>query len=88
MAGDRLPDILLQQSSPTTRREYCYSPFRYPGGKTWLTPFIARWLADKVDCIVEPFTGGGNVSIAALSLDLAGLRFWLSGIRGSQLSGK
>jgi DNA adenine methylase len=75
MAGNRLHGLLHHQSSLTTRREHCYSPFRYPGGKTWLTPLIVRWLAGKVDCIVEPFTGGGNVSIAALSLDLAGFAF-------------
>lgn len=57
--------------SLTAKREHFFSPFRYPGGKTWLTPFIIRWLSPTVDCIVEPFTGGGNVSIAAVSLDLA-----------------
>src|SRR3954453_16467871 len=37
------------------------SPFRYPGGKTWLVPYIRSWLTSKkaVPCIlVEPFAGG------------------------------
>ena len=57
--------------SLATKRVHCFSPFRYPGGKTWLTPFVVRWLSPKVDYIVEPFTGGGNVSIAAISFNLA-----------------
>ena len=59
--ADSLAPIFL-----ATKRAHCFSPFRYPGGKTWLTPFIIRWLSPKVGCIVEPFTGGGNVSIAAI----------------------
>lgn len=42
------------------------SPFRYPGGKTWLVPRIRQWLARQsvrgVE-FIEPFVGGGIVSL-------------------------
>jgi DNA adenine methylase len=53
------------------------SPFRYPGGKTWLVPRIRRWLASlpsKPDEFVEPFTGGGIVGLTVAFEDLAS--FW------------
>lgn len=45
------------------------SPFRYPGGKTWLVPTFRRWLAHlrtKPQLLVEPFAGGGIISLTAL----------------------
>jgi len=42
------------------------SPFRYPGGKTWLVPTIRKWLKSlslKPSLFVEPFVGGGIVSL-------------------------
>ncbi|MGD0412480.1 MAG: DNA adenine methylase [Verrucomicrobiota bacterium] len=44
------------------------SPFRYPGGKTWLVPYIRSWLAQNqkpVGVLVEPFSGGGIVGLTA-----------------------
>ncbi|MGA2541880.1 MAG: DNA adenine methylase [Verrucomicrobiota bacterium] len=44
------------------------SPFRYPGGKTWLVPYIRSWLAHNqtpVGVLVEPFAGGGIVGLTA-----------------------
>ena len=44
------------------------SPFRYPGGKTWLVPYIRSWLHDQsapVCVLVEPFAGGGIVGLTA-----------------------
>lgn len=44
------------------------SPFRYPGGKTWLVPRFLNWLQSlpfKPDCLVEPFAGGGIISLSA-----------------------
>jgi len=45
------------------------SPFRYPGGKTWLIPTVRRWLrqdeSQKVGELIEPFAGGGIVSLTA-----------------------
>lgn len=44
------------------------SVFRYAGGKTWLVPTIRKWLNGKNDIrIVEPFLGGGSVSLAAVA---------------------
>jgi len=44
------------------------SPFRYPGGKTWLVPNFLRWLQSlsyKPEYLIEPFTGGGIISLSA-----------------------
>jgi DNA adenine methylase len=44
------------------------SPFRYPGGKTWLVPYIRSWLTYKsspANVLVEPFAGGGIVGLTA-----------------------
>src|SRR5437870_2057222 len=44
------------------------SPFRYPGGKTWLVPYIRRWLAGQPSGpteLIEPFAGGAIVSLIA-----------------------
>ncbi|MEK7287188.1 MAG: DNA adenine methylase [Elusimicrobiota bacterium] len=44
------------------------SPFRYPGGKTWLVPLFRRWMESlqRPKCLVEPFTGGGTISLTAV----------------------
>jgi DNA adenine methylase len=42
------------------------SPFRYPGGKTWLVPLFRRWmmsLPKQPKVLVEPFAGGGIISL-------------------------
>lgn len=41
------------------------SPFRYPGGKTWLVPIIRQWLESrgKPRQFVEPFAGGGIIGL-------------------------
>ncbi|MCJ7583683.1 MAG: DNA adenine methylase [Anaerolineales bacterium] len=41
------------------------SPFRYPGGKTWLVPRIRQWLASipKPKHFIEPFAGGAIVGL-------------------------
>lgn len=42
------------------------SPFRYPGGKTWLVPRIRQWLRSHKTLpaeFVEPFAGGAIVSL-------------------------
>ncbi|MBI5915861.1 MAG: DNA adenine methylase [Bacteroidetes bacterium] len=44
------------------------SPFRYPGGKTWLIPTVRKWLKQEgktVEKLIEPFAGGGIVSLTA-----------------------
>lgn len=45
------------------------SPFRYPGGKTWFVPTFRRWMQAidfKPELLVEPFTGGGIITLTAL----------------------
>ncbi|MDE3231003.1 MAG: DNA adenine methylase [Chloroflexota bacterium] len=50
------------------------SPFRYPGGKTWLVPRLRRWLSPVVRAqfgltperpkeFIEPFAGGGIIGL-------------------------
>jgi DNA adenine methylase len=49
------------------------SPFRYPGGKTWLFPWIKRWLlsvSQRPRTLVDAFAGGGSVSLAAVFRNL------------------
>lgn len=49
------------------------SPFRYPGGKTWLIPIVRKWLKQTNDLkkLIEPFAGGGIVSLTAAFENLA-----------------
>jgi DNA adenine methylase len=50
------------------------SPFRYPGGKTWLVPRIRQWLfslPSKPNQFIEPFTGGGIVGLTVAFENLA-----------------
>jgi DNA adenine methylase len=46
------------------------SPFRYPGGKTWLIPVVRQWLRAKagqdID-LIEPYAGGGIVTLTAVA---------------------
>ena len=51
------------------------SPFRYPGGKTWLVPRIRQWLASlpmKPARFIEPFAGGAIVGLTVAFEQLAG----------------
>ncbi|HPQ96902.1 MAG: DNA adenine methylase [Thiothrix sp.] len=43
------------------------SPFRYPGGKTWLVPWVREWLRQGTmsNELVEPFAGGGIIGLTA-----------------------
>ena len=50
------------------------SPFRYPGGKTWFVPTFREWMRQlypKPKVLVEPFAGGGIISLTALFENLA-----------------
>lgn len=50
------------------------SPFRYPGGKTWLVPEIRSWLRSLEsvpDVLVEPFAGGAIAGLTAAAEGLA-----------------
>lgn len=50
------------------------SPFRYPGGKTWLVPQVRKWLWNKEKKpaeLIEPFAGGGIIGITVAAENLA-----------------
>src|SRR5450631_1668106 len=58
------------------------SPFRYAGGKTWIIPHIRLWLSPPIrqrynltpiqpSQLVEPFVGGGAVSLTVAAEKLA-----------------
>lgn len=50
------------------------SPFRYPGGKTWLVPRVRNWLESlesRPSEFVEPFVGGGIVSLTVAAEGLS-----------------
>ena len=50
------------------------SPFRYPGGKTWLVPLFRRWMNSfgrPPAVLIEAFAGGGIISLTAAFEKLA-----------------
>jgi DNA adenine methylase len=50
------------------------SPFRYPGGKTWLVPYARLWLSSitpPLQELIEPFAGGSIVGLTAAFESLA-----------------
>jgi DNA adenine methylase len=50
------------------------SPFRYPGGKTWLVPHLRSWLRSlgtRPGHFYEPFAGGGIISLTVGFEELA-----------------
>jgi len=51
------------------------SPFRYPGGKTWLVPILRAWLrslSQPPGLFLEPFAGGAIASMTVAFERLAG----------------
>jgi len=67
-AEDQLARIVNVASVPLR------SPFRYPGGKTWLVPHIRRWMwskPEKPEEFIEPFAGGGIVGLTVAAEGLA-----------------
>lgn len=64
--SDIVPPIVNVASVPQR------SPFRYPGGKTWLVPRVRQWLNNKaVRELIEPFAGGAIIGLTAVFEDLA-----------------
>lgn len=49
------------------------SPFRYPGGKTWMVPFVHEYLnnIERPAKFIEPFLGGGSISMSVAHDNLA-----------------
>ena len=68
------PDILPNNNVVNVASVPQRSPFRYPGGKTWLVPTIRHWLNSlhkKPTKFIEPFAGGGIISLTVAFEDLA-----------------
>ncbi len=62
--GHAKPKVINVSSIPQR------SPFRYPGGKTWLIPYVRQWLRasdSEQKQLIEPFAGGGIVSLTAVA---------------------
>lgn len=69
-----LPDIVERDRPVNVASVPQRSPFRYPGGKTWLVPLFRRWmfsLPSQPKVLVEPFAGGGIISLTAAFESLA-----------------
>ncbi|MCI0709228.1 MAG: DNA adenine methylase [Chloroflexi bacterium] len=63
------PETIINVASVKHR-----SPFRYPGGKTWLVPRIYTWLTEKHQPsihFIEPFAGGAIVGLSVAFEELA-----------------
>lgn len=63
------PETIVNVASVPQR-----SPFRYPGGKTWLVPRVREWLRSlptRPAEFVEPFAGGAITSLTVAFEDLA-----------------
>lgn len=57
------PEFVVNVASVPQR-----SPFRYPGGKTWLVPRVRQWLSSRPSrphTLVEPFAGGAIIGLTA-----------------------
>lgn len=70
----RLPDLVNADTVVNVSQVRHLSPFRYPGGKTWLVPRVRAWLtsfAEPVDTFVEPFCGGAIVGLSVAAERLA-----------------
>lgn len=66
---DSMPTPIVNVASVPQR-----SPFRYPGGKTWLVPRIGQWLSSlptKPSKFIEPFAGGAIVGLTVAFEQLA-----------------
>lgn len=69
ISPERQPNQVVNVASVPQR-----SPFRYPGGKTWLVPTVRKWLTSlnkKPKEFVEPFVGGGIISLTVAFEKLA-----------------
>jgi len=76
--GDPIAAIIYQiksKEAPTNIAEIRHlSPFRYPGGKTWLVPEVRKWLtasSHAASVFVEPFAGGAMAGLSVAHERLA-----------------
>lgn len=68
-----IPELISSKALVNVASVPQRSPFRYPGGKTWLIPTVRQWLKQntKASLLIEPFAGGGIVSLTAAFEKLA-----------------
>jgi len=67
-------DVAILERPVNVSKVRQLSPFRYPGGKTWLVPQIRKWICSldfRPDVFVEPFAGGGIASLTVAIENLA-----------------
>lgn len=69
--GTVLNDFRLEYAEPIVNVASVrhLSPFRYPGGKTWLVPRVTRYIRSMnrpPTAIVDPFMGGGSIPLSVL----------------------
>lgn len=70
------PGSPVRKGSTKASRENQLSPFRYPGGKSWLVPQLKQWLSTishPVHTFIEPFAGGAMCGLSVASKNLAKL---------------
>ncbi|MEO7001586.1 MAG: DNA adenine methylase [Ktedonobacterales bacterium] len=81
-SGELLPDVVPVNGIVNVATVPQLSPFRYPGGKTWLAPRIRQWLSPAIrrryglrplhpTQFIEPFAGGGIIGLTVASERLA-----------------
>lgn len=72
-ALQRLTRALRAQQPVNVAQVRQISPFRYPGGKTWLVPVARDWLQSlgRPAHLLEPFAGGGVIGLTAAAEGLA-----------------
>jgi DNA adenine methylase len=69
----KIADKILATKPVNVAQVRQISPFRYPGGKTWLVPEIRKWVFElnyRPALFVEPFAGGGIASLSVIIEDL------------------
>ncbi len=69
----KLADKILTAKPVNVAKVRQISPFRYPGGKTWLVPEIKKWIFGlnfRPSLFIEPFAGGGISSLSMAIEDL------------------
>lgn len=66
---DEIETVTVNQSVINVASVPQRSPFRYPGGKTWLVPTARKWFAqaNADSCLIEPFAGGGIIALTAVA---------------------
>lgn len=66
-------DKNANMSETTKKKSRFLSPFRYPGGKSALCPFIEKFIVENCPdskILIEPFAGGASVGLSALFSDV------------------